>query len=169
MDMSETFIELDRRFAEYRTDETPENQAQRSYTDVLLGREGGMTWDELLRHRLVVILGEPGSGKTQELAAQHERLRAVSFFLPLDRLVSEDDGQRVLRPALKPVAAWLITEGIEPWRLRLAKWILESSPEIHLLHGDPAALPLDLPGACARTLMLWRTTTTRRACAHPCA
>jgi hypothetical protein len=40
--MSHAFIELDRRFEEYRTDETPENQAQRSYTDALLGREGSM-------------------------------------------------------------------------------------------------------------------------------
>lgn len=59
-----------------------------------------------------------------------------------DLLFAKVDGQRVLRPALKPVAAWLITEGKEPWRLRLAEWILESCPEIHLLHGDPAALPL---------------------------
>lgn len=88
--MSHAFIELDRRFEEYRTDETPESQAQRSYTDALLGREGGMAWDELLQHRLVIVLGEPGSGKTQELEAQHERLRTDSFFLPLDRLVSED-------------------------------------------------------------------------------
>lgn len=88
--MSHAFIELDRRFEKYRTDETPENQAQRSYTDALLGREGGMAWDELLQHRLVVILGEPGSGKTVELTAQQARQSSNSFFLELDRLVDED-------------------------------------------------------------------------------
>jgi hypothetical protein len=87
--MSHAFIELDRRFEEYRTDETPENQAQRSYTDTLLGRGRGMAWNELLRHRLVVILGEPGSGKTEELA-QQARLSSSSFFLELNRLIDEE-------------------------------------------------------------------------------
>lgn len=88
--MRHDFIELDRRFEEYRTDETPENQAQRSYTDAFLGREGGMAWDGLLKYRLVVILGEPGSGKTEELKAQQARLSSSSFFLELNRLVDED-------------------------------------------------------------------------------
>ena len=86
--MSHAFIELDRRFEEYRTDDTPENQAQRSYAAFL--RETGISWDELLRHRLVVILGEPGSGKTEELKAQQARLSSSSFFLELDRLVDEE-------------------------------------------------------------------------------
>lgn len=88
--MNDTFIELHRRFEEYGTDDTPESQAQRSYTAAFLGQEQGFSWDELLGHRLVVILGEPGSGKTRELKARHHRLHQASFFLPLDRLVSED-------------------------------------------------------------------------------
>ena len=88
--MSHTFIELYRRFEKYRTDETPENKAQRSYTDTFLRQKGGMTWDELLQHRLVVILGEPGSGKTVELKTQQSRQSSSSFFLELDRLVDED-------------------------------------------------------------------------------
>lgn len=88
--MRHAFIELDRRFEKYRTDETPENQAQRSYTDAFLGRKEGMAWDKLLQHRLVVILGEPGSGKTEELKAQQARQSSNSFFLELDRLVDED-------------------------------------------------------------------------------
>lgn len=90
--MNDTFIELHRRFEEYGTDDTPESQAQRSYTAALLGQEQGIPWDELLCHRLVVILGEPGSGKTRELKARHHHLQEASFFLPLDRLVSEDVG-----------------------------------------------------------------------------
>lgn len=88
--MSGTFIELGRRFEEYQTDDTPENQAQRSYMKAFLGKEGGMTWDALLRHRLVVVLGEPGSGKTEELKAQQARLSSSSFFLELNRLVDEE-------------------------------------------------------------------------------
>lgn len=88
--MSHTFIELDRRFAEYRTDESPESQAHRSYTDAFRGREGGKAWDELLQHRLVVVLGEPGSGKSAELKSQQERHLPNSFFLELNRLVDED-------------------------------------------------------------------------------
>ena len=90
--MSGLFIELDRRFEEDRTDETPESQAERSYMDGWLGRERGIVWDELLKHRLVVVLGEPGSGKTEELKAQYRHLRTTttSFFLPLDQLVNKE-------------------------------------------------------------------------------
>ena len=88
--MDNTFIELGRRFKEYRTDETPEILAQRSYAAAWFGHEQGIAWDELLQNRLVVILGEPGSGKTWELKAKCRRLRPTSFFLSLDRLVSED-------------------------------------------------------------------------------
>lgn len=87
--MSHTFINLDRRFEIYRTDESPEHQAQHSYIDAFLGQKGGMSWDELLQNRLVVILGEPGSGKTVELKAQQSLQSSNSFFLALDRLVDE--------------------------------------------------------------------------------
>jgi len=60
-----------------------------------------------------------------------------------DLLFATLDGQQVMRPSLKPVAAWLVTEGDEPWRQRLAEWILDACPEIHLMHGDSAALPLE--------------------------
>jgi len=63
------------------------------------------------------------------------------------------NGQRVMRPSLKPVAAWLITEGKEPWRQRLAEWILDSCPEIHLVHGDPDALPLEFRRKILRKLV----------------
>lgn len=99
--MAETFIELDRRFEEYQAIDTPENLAQRSYMQAMLGKDAGKTWDELLQHRLVVVLGEPGSGKTAELKAQQARHFSNSFFLELNRLVKEeanvildDDGNR---------------------------------------------------------------------------
>ncbi|HDR9226764.1 TPA: hypothetical protein QDB19_002982 [Burkholderia vietnamiensis] len=73
-----------------------------------------------------------------------ERVMAhnCSFEAMTDLLFAEVDGKTTLRASLAPVAAWLVTEGLEPWRLRLAELILQVAPEIHLQHGDPAALPL---------------------------
>lgn len=64
-------------------------------------------------------------------------------FEDLSELLFADiDGKTTLRTSLSPVAAWLINGGQEPWRGRLAELILSTAPEIHLQHGDPAALPL---------------------------
>lgn len=88
--MTASFIELQRRFAEYEAEDSPEALAQRSYLAGLMGREQNITWPELLKHRLVIILGEPGSGKTSELRARQANQSANSFFLELNRLVTED-------------------------------------------------------------------------------
>jgi hypothetical protein len=90
MNVANHYIELDRRFAEYTPKETPERLAERSYLAAFEGEHQGISWNELLQHRLIVILGEPGSGKTQELHAQQQKHSSSSFFLPLDRLVNED-------------------------------------------------------------------------------
>lgn len=89
MNTASIYIELGRKFAEYLAVDTPEALAQRSYTMGFLGHNDGKTWDELLQHRLVVILGEPGSGKTSELRAQQARQLSSSFFLELNQLVKE--------------------------------------------------------------------------------
>jgi predicted DCC family thiol-disulfide oxidoreductase YuxK len=88
--MTATHIELHRKFVEYQADDTPEALAQRSYLLGFSEREQGETWSVLMKHRLVVILGEPGSGKTSELRAQQERQSENSFFLELNRLVTEE-------------------------------------------------------------------------------
>ncbi len=80
MSATDQFIELDRRFTEYTPDESPERLAERSYLAAFQGKEPGISWDELLQHRLVVILGEPGSGKTLELRAQQQKHRLSHFF-----------------------------------------------------------------------------------------
>lgn len=89
MNTTSTYIELGRKFAEYQPDDTPEALAQRSFTMGYLGQESGKAWGELLLHRVVVILGEPGSGKTSELKDQ-SRQSTNSFFLELNRLVKEE-------------------------------------------------------------------------------
>ena len=64
-------VVLDRRFAEWGDQETPDPEFRRA-----LGLdEGGVGWDELLLKRRVVILAEAGSGKSTEMA---ERARMTT-------------------------------------------------------------------------------------------
>jgi len=76
------FIELDRRFLDVTELTEPEESALRSYTASLLVKEAGIGWADLLESRIVVILGEPGSGKTWELRNQAKLLknRGFAFF-----------------------------------------------------------------------------------------
>ncbi|MGD9162806.1 MAG: hypothetical protein PVG39_30650, partial [Desulfobacteraceae bacterium] len=72
--------------------ENPEEAALESYTASLLGLEAGFGWEGLLKHPIVVILGEPGSGKTWEFRERAKILQSKAenaFFIPLDRLISE--------------------------------------------------------------------------------
>jgi len=57
-------------------------------------------------------------------------------------LISDIRGDRVLRPALSPIAAWLCC-GTDPWNRSVRAWVLEADPGIHLRYGDPSSLPVD--------------------------
>ena len=84
------FIELDRRFRDITELDDSEEAAFRSYAIPLLGMEPGLGWNEVLASRIVVILGEPGSGKTWELRNRAKEMRGQgipAFFVLLDRLV----------------------------------------------------------------------------------
>lgn len=83
------FVELNRKFEVHRDEESADETARRSYVGELVGRQYQHDWQSLLTHRLVVVLGEPGSGKSEELRAQHRR-DPDSFFLRLEQLVTED-------------------------------------------------------------------------------
>ncbi|WP_183268989.1 hypothetical protein [Burkholderia pseudomallei] len=83
------FVELNRKFEVHRDEESADEAARRSYVGELVGRQYQHDWQSLLTHRLVVVLGEPGSGKSEELRAQHRR-DPDSFFLRLEQLVTED-------------------------------------------------------------------------------
>lgn len=86
------FIELDRRFWKLLPNEDPEKAALESYTRDLLGIDIGLGWKELLEHRLVVVLGEAGSGKTWEFRERVKILKTngeIAFFIPLDRLIAQ--------------------------------------------------------------------------------
>ncbi len=83
------FIDLDRRFLDVTELKDSEEAALHSYTATFLGKEPGLGWKDVLASRIVVILGEPGSGKTWELRNQAKLLKkqGFSFFIHLDRLV----------------------------------------------------------------------------------
>src|SRR3990172_4275430 len=86
------FIDLNRRFNKVSDQRNPEEAAQESYLLVHQGLDESLGWQELLQYRAVVILGEPGSGKSTELQHQAIRLGQQSmpaFFARLDRLVNE--------------------------------------------------------------------------------
>jgi hypothetical protein len=86
------FIELNRRFEQLKPKLKPEEAAFESYTRSLLGEGYGLGWSELLQRRLVVVLGEPGSGKTEEFREQAKRRNAAGqygFFVRLDQLTTQ--------------------------------------------------------------------------------
>jgi Cdc6-like AAA superfamily ATPase len=72
----EDYLDLERRFLKASDNENAENAAQDSYLIAsLLAKEEGFGWPELLQHQIVIILGEPGSGKTTELRSKSKELR----------------------------------------------------------------------------------------------
>ncbi len=87
-------IPLDRVFRELRPDSNQEQNALDSY----IGEWGNHRWathdwTKLLSHKgIVVVLGEPGCGKTWEfqwVVKQERAAGRIAFFLPLERLVRE--------------------------------------------------------------------------------
>ena len=68
-------VPLDRRFVEWKDEESPNPEMWRAFG---LG-EVGIGWDELLQKRRVVILAEAGSGKSIEMS---ERARTMAATTP---------------------------------------------------------------------------------------
>src|SRR5262245_24022735 len=85
------FVELDRRFSALEPSTFPDDAASHSYLAGALAGADGLDWDKLLQETLVVVLGEPGSGKTWELRQRCAVLQERgenAFFLELERLVA---------------------------------------------------------------------------------
>jgi hypothetical protein len=85
-------VELDRQFHELSPTIDPEHAALESYAAEFVGQRSVLVWEDLLKRRRVVVLGEPGSGKTEELRSKAESLRRSgkdAFYVRLDRLVTE--------------------------------------------------------------------------------
>lgn len=86
--MRPEYIDLNRTFLDFDEDSDVEGAAYKSY---LANMTGGTDWQSLLQSRFVVVLGEPGSGKTWELEAQPEKLRKdglYAFFMRIDVLAT---------------------------------------------------------------------------------
>ena len=57
-------------------------------------------------------------------------------------LFGHHESRMIVRPSLKPVAAWLAI-GNESWNRRLREQILTSTPDLFLTLGDPQSLPVE--------------------------
>jgi hypothetical protein len=60
------YVEINRRFSRLQGSDHPDELASASYLRSSLADSLTLGWDELLNVPLVVILGEPGSGKSWE-------------------------------------------------------------------------------------------------------
>ncbi len=101
------FVELDRLFVPLADQSGSEDAAADSY--LLVKHVSGLSWDKVLRRRLVVVLGEPGSGKTEELQNKAASLNAAgqfAFFVRLDELTLTPFPTVVGQEGMLAMAAW---------------------------------------------------------------
>lgn len=87
------YLEINRRFGPLHSSGRPEELASSSYLRSLGADFRTLGWDDLLKQTLVVVLGEPGSGKSWELrwqCASIQRGGGRAFLIELERLVSAD-------------------------------------------------------------------------------
>jgi hypothetical protein len=85
MDM-DTYIDLNRNFYPIKDNEKDLEEAKVMST---FGYGKYISWEELLQKPRIVILAEPGTGKTEELKAVTNRLRskgAAAFFCRIELL-----------------------------------------------------------------------------------
>ncbi|MGM0587767.1 MAG: NACHT domain-containing protein [Bacteroidota bacterium] len=122
------YIDLDREFSQIDNSVDKDSAALASY----LGsnkKAASYSWDELLEYRLVIILGEPGSGKTYELKAQNQKNKSAgkfSFFIRLEKLIDDHDVQSVFSDKeKKEFCEWLESD-------REATFFLDSVDESKL-------------------------------------
>jgi hypothetical protein len=84
------YIDINRRFCALRGSGGIEDEAASSYLSGSFAHST-LGWDELLKERLVVVLGEPGSGKSWEFRRRCASLKEAgkpAFLIELERLVS---------------------------------------------------------------------------------
>src|SRR6266571_982466 len=124
--MTQDFVELDRRFDPLKPAESPESTALSSYTlPALWGDRTGLDWSTLLEKPLVVVLGEPGSGKTREFQERTKSLRAqgcFALYVRLDQLTNLSLSQLLDEDEAQQFASWLRSD-------RKATFFLDSVDE----------------------------------------
>ena len=106
-----TFINLDRRFIEWREKHATPDASYAFHLEISLG---GLGWDDLLKRRRVIILAEAGSGKTEEMKEQAARITSSGKAAFYARV--QDVGREGLEGALRKksdrerLQAWLVGE-----------------------------------------------------------
>ena len=93
--MNEDYIDLDRRFR----DITIKNNQLDEFDYSLFGLESGISWDDLYKDKIVVVLGTPGIGKTVEFKSNVKKLieqNNYGFYIHLPTLVASNDLENIL-------------------------------------------------------------------------
>ncbi len=127
--MSNRYVQLHRRFAPFTDEVITEDVILRSYSESLLFSRTTLSWDDILKNRLTVVLAEQGSGKTEEFRRRSDDLRKrgdYAFFVPLERLVKND-----LRSAISESDELLLDEWFRS--SRDAVFFLDSVDESKLI------------------------------------
>jgi hypothetical protein len=101
-------IELDRTFWPVEADKEHDPEAIRIMA--ALGVDRQISWNDLLKEPRIIILGEPGTGKTEELSAITKRLRnagSPAFFCRIELLQDLDLRQTFVIGTHVEFDAWL--------------------------------------------------------------
>ncbi len=121
-------VELQRRFLEVVEAKDAEAAALESYISSISGTDTGIGWTDIFAAKeSVVILGEPGSGKTHEMREQMARLRqqgACAVIVELGQVVStqapplsHDDSAALARWREDKADAWLFLDAVDESKL----------------------------------------------------
>lgn len=103
-DNNSRWIELGRAFVP-----CPESESEVELLTTLWARHRAVGWDDLLRRRCAVVLGERGTGKTVELKARVAALRAAgrfAFFLPVEDVFAHGVEQSIDATDLDAYDQW---------------------------------------------------------------
>jgi hypothetical protein len=163
------FVELDRQFAPLREDAPTEDSALESYAKSFrLFGSGALGWDELLQHRLIVVLGEAGSGKTFELRNQAGIRGDYAFLLRLDELADATDALPFSADAARRFGEWRRSSSVRrygQWRDEPGLFFLDSVDEAKLQRATDFYRALDrlrdhLGGAVSRATIVISSRVT---------
>ena len=123
------YIEIDRRFSRLHGSDRPEELAAASFLGGSLATSLTLGWTELLKERLVVVLGEPGSGKSWEFRARCASLQAKgenAFLIELERLVAGTfeallapaDRERFQKWLRRGQTGWFFLDSVDEAKIR---------------------------------------------------
>ena len=123
------YIEIDRRFSRLHGSDRPEELAAASYLDGSLANSQTLGWTELLKEHLVIVLGEPGSGKSWEFRSRCASLQEKgenTFLIELERLVAGTfesllapaDWERFQKWLRGSQTAWFFLDSVDEAKIR---------------------------------------------------